>query len=98
MKWVKTAVLIIAVLLAFTIAALAVNQQEVTLTFAIWETPFGLSMFWWLLAAFIIGLLFGLLNAMWVNLKYRVQLRKLRQSLAQSASELERLRSLSVQS
>lgn len=98
MKWLKTLVLLAAMLIAFTLAALAVNQQEITLTFAVWETPFALSMFWWLLAAFLIGLSFGLLNALWVNVKQRMQLRKLRQSLAQSNAELERLRTLTVQS
>lgn len=98
MKWLKTLVLVAAMLIAFTLAALAVNQQEITLTFAVWETPFALSMFWWLLAAFLIGLSFGLLNALWVNVKQRMQLRKLRQSLAQSNAELERLRTLTVQS
>ncbi len=98
MNWLKTLVLVIAMLIAFTLAALAVNQQEITLTFAVWETPFALSMFWWLLAAFLVGLSFGLLNALWVNFRQRMQLRKLRQSLAQSNAELERLRTLTVQS
>ena len=98
MNWLKTLVLVIAMLIAFTLAALAVNQQEITLTFAVWETPFALSMFWWLLAAFLVGLSFGLLNALWVNFRRRMQLRKLRQSLAQSNAELERLRTLTVQS
>ena len=98
MKWLKSIVVLFALLLSFLLAALAVNQQEITLTFAVWETPFALSMFWWLFAAFLIGLMFGLLNALWVNLKHRLQVRKLRQSLAQTTAELERLRSLTVQS
>ena len=97
MKWLKTLVLIMAMLLAFVLAALAVNQQEITLTFAVWETPFALSMFWWLLMAFLVGLLFGLLNAVWVNFRRRMEVRKLRQSLAQTTAEVERLRSLGVQ-
>ncbi len=97
MKWLKTLVLISAMLLAFVLAALSVNQQEVTLTFAVWETPFPLSMFWWLLMAFLVGLLFGLLNAVWVNFRRRMEVRKLRQSLAQTTAEVERLRSLGVQ-
>ena len=97
MKWLKTLILILAVIIAFTLAALAVNQQELTLSFAVWQTPFALSMFWWLLAAFIVGLTFGLLNAAWVNVKHRMQVRTLSKSLAQSHAELERLRSLTVQ-
>jgi uncharacterized membrane protein YciS (DUF1049 family) len=98
MKWLKTIVLIFAMIIAFLLATLAVNQQEMALTFAVWETPFTLSMFWWLLAAFLIGLTFGLSNALWMNLKARMQARKLKQSLAQAESELARLRSLTVQS
>ena len=86
-----------AMILVFLLAALAVNQTEITLTFAVWETPFALSMFWWLFAAFLIGLLFGLLNALWVNFKQRLQVRKLRQSLDRATAELERLRALTVQ-
>ena len=98
MKWLKTIVLIFAMVIAFLLATLAVNQQEMPLTFAVWETPFTLSMFWWLLAAFLVGLTFGLSNALWMNVKARMQARKLKQSLAQAESELERLRSLTVQS
>jgi len=98
MKWLKSIVLAAAMLLAFALAALAVNQQELTLSFAIWETPFALSMFWWLFAAFLVGLSFGLLNAIWLNVKHRLQLRQLRQNLANTTAELERLRSLTVQS
>jgi uncharacterized membrane protein YciS (DUF1049 family) len=97
MKWLKSIIVLMTMLLVFLLAALSVNQQEVTLTFAVWETPFPLSMFWWLFAAFLIGLSFGLLNAMWVNFKQRLQVRKLRQSLVRATAELERLRALTVQ-
>jgi uncharacterized membrane protein YciS (DUF1049 family) len=98
MKWIKTLALIAAMLLAFVFAALSVNQQEIALTFAIWETPFLLSMFWWLLMAFAAGLLFGLVNGAWLNVKHRLRNRRLQQELVNSTAELERLRSLTVQS
>jgi uncharacterized membrane protein YciS (DUF1049 family) len=97
MKWLKSLVLFLALFLALLLAALAVNQQEITLTFAVWETPFALSMFWWLFAAFLLGLAFGLVNALWVNARQRLQARQLRQNLAKANAELERLRSLTVQ-
>ena len=97
MKWLKTLVVFLTLLLAFLVAALAVNQQELTLTFAVWETPFALSMFWWLFAAFLVGLSFGLVNALWVNARHRLRARQLRQDLAKANAELERMRSLSVQ-
>ncbi len=97
MKWLKSLVLLVAVIIAFTVAALTVNQTELPLTFAIWQTPFALSMFWWLLIAFVVGLLFGLLNTLWVNVQHRLSNRKLRKSLDQANAELERLRALTVQ-
>lgn len=98
MSWLKTIVVLVAVIIAFTVAALAVNQTELPLTFAIWQTPFALSMFWWLLIAFLVGLLFGLLNALWATMRHRLANRKLRQSLQQANAELKRLRALSPQS
>ncbi len=92
-SWLKTLVVFLLVVIAFTFAALFVNQTEVPLTFAIWQTP-PLSVFWWLLIAFLTGLLFGLLNAVWVNLRHRLANRKLRQSLARAEAELERLRAV----
>jgi len=97
MKWLKTLVIFLTLAVAFLLSALAVNQQELTLTFAVWETPFALSMFWWLFAAFLVGLTVGLLNALWVNARHRLQARQLRQNLAKANAELERLRALSVQ-
>lgn len=92
MNWLKTAILLVALALIFVLAALSVNQEQVTLSFAIWETPFPLSVFWWLMAAFLVGLSFGLLNAAWLNLKHRLTIRRLNQNLSQAQSELERLR------
>lgn len=97
MRWLKTAALVLTMLIAGTLAALTVNQHEIALTFAIWQTPFVLSMFWWLLAAFLVGLFVGLLNAGWVGLKHRMENRRLRQSLDQANTELERLRSVTIE-
>ena len=93
-QWLKTLALIVTLLLAGMMGALAVNQEQVALSFAIWTTPFELEIFWWLLAAFLVGLLVGLINASWVGLKRRVENRRLRQSLDQANAELNRLRSL----
>jgi uncharacterized integral membrane protein len=92
MKWLKSLILVLAMLLAFVVAALAVNQDKTALTFAIWTTPFELSLFWWLLAAFLVGLTFGLLNGVWMSVKHRLENRRLRQSLARAEGEAERLR------
>ena len=45
--------------LAFLVAAIAVNQEKVSLSFLHWRTPFELSLFWWLLGVFIAGTLYG---------------------------------------
>lgn len=97
MKLIRTLALVAAMLLAFVFAALSVDQQEVALTFVIWQTP-EWSVFWWLLIAFAMGLAFGWLNGVWVNVKHRIRNRKLRQELLTSTTELERVRSLTVQS
>ncbi|MEQ8689400.1 MAG: LapA family protein [Pseudomonadales bacterium] len=96
MNWLKTLVLVVAMLIVGSLAALSVNQQEIVLSFAIWQTPFALSMFWWLLAAFLIGLLFGTLASLWTGAKRRLELRKLRKTVAQSNAELERLRDITL--
>ena len=99
MKWLKSLVLLVVVLLAFGLALLGStsNTEEVTLNFAVWETPRSLPIYWWLLIAFVIGITLGFVNAVWLNLKYRVEVRKLKQNLAQTTAEVERLRALSVQ-
>jgi uncharacterized membrane protein YciS (DUF1049 family) len=96
MKWLKSVALILLLMAVFVVTIPAVNQQEMPLRFAIWETPFALSNFWWLLGAFLIGLTVGLLNSLWSHTKHRLQVRKLRQTLAQTEAEVERLRSLSI--
>lgn len=99
MKWLKTLVLLVVVLVAFALALLGStsNTEEVTLNFAVWETPLSLPVYWWLLFAFLIGISLGIVNAVWINLKYRLEVRKLKQNLAESTAEIERLRTLSVQ-
>lgn len=97
MKWLKTLVLILAMVLVGSLAALSVNQQEISLAFAMWQTPFALSIFWWLLAAFLLGVIFGVLNGVWASTKRRLEMRKLRQALSQANSELARLRNITLQ-
>ncbi|MFT7652152.1 MAG: putative integral membrane protein [Limisphaerales bacterium] len=97
MKWLKTLVLILAMLLLGVGAALSQNQQEIHLAFAIWKTPFPLSVFWWLLAAFVIGVSFAVLTGLWASTKRRLELRKLRRELAQATAEIERLRDVTLQ-
>lgn len=97
MKWLKSLLLILTLILFAVLAALSVNQDEITLRFAIWETPLAISIFWWLLAAFVIGVVFGVLASLWAGFQRRLETRRLRQSLAQANAELNRLRDLTIQ-
>ena len=53
---------------------LAVNQTPVSLRFLIWETP-SVSLFWWLLLAFVLGLLLGGLSALIGGMRRRARQR-----------------------
>jgi len=58
-------------------SAIAANQEEITLRFAVWETPFKISVYWWLLMAFGLGIFIGLLNTLFVNVRLRSENRRL---------------------
>lgn len=96
MKFIKTLVLVASLFIAGVMGALAYNQEQVALNFAIWQTGTA-SLFWWLLAAFLLGLAFGIINNVWVGLGKRLENRRLRQSLAQAEAELARLRDVTIQ-
>jgi uncharacterized integral membrane protein len=86
--WLKTLLYVCLLLLVFVFAALAVNQQQVALSFVRWQTPFTLSIFWWLLMALLLGIFLGWFYN-WVRyLPLRMQLRKLKKSLAAAESAL----------
>ena len=91
MKWIRTLVALITLLVAFVLAVLAVRQPEVALNFVYWQTPFAISVFWWLLIAFVLGVLLGVINTAWVATKHRLANRRLQRELAQQQAELERL-------
>ena len=63
------------------LSALSVNQEEIVLRFAVWETPFQVSVYWWLLAAFGFGVFTGLLNTFFINIRLRLENRRLKKSL-----------------
>ncbi|MGD8416166.1 MAG: lipopolysaccharide assembly protein LapA domain-containing protein [Pseudomonadales bacterium] len=88
--WVTLAVI------AFFLAALAVNQEPVVLHFLSWQTP-SLSVFWWLLAAFLLGLLLGLLGITVLTTRLSLKNRKLTKQLGNAEQELHRVRNLTLQ-
>ena len=62
-------------------SAIAANQEEISLRFAVWETPFKISVYWWLLIAFGLGIFIGLLNAFFVNAGLRLENKRLHKKL-----------------
>lgn len=82
-------------LLVFFFAALAVNQEHITLEFLLWQTP-QLSVFWWLLAAFALGLLLGLLGITVSSTRLGFKVRSLSKRLEESESELRRVRNMTL--
>ena len=88
MTWLKTFLFVCLLILVFVFAALAVNQQQVALSFLRWQTPFTLSIFWWLLMALLLGIFLGWFYN-WVRFfRLRMQLRRLKKSLAAEESAL----------
>ncbi len=88
MNGLKSIALFLALATAFLFAALAVNQEQVALTFAVWRTPFTLSIFWWLLSALVVGIALGALYGGWVNVRYRFANRRLRKALDKAQQQL----------
>ena len=82
MSWLKSLFFFCLLLLAFLFAALAVNQQQVALSFVSWQTPFTLSIFWWLLMALMLGIVLGWFYNLVRHLPLRMQVRKLKKALA----------------
>ena len=92
MNGLKSIALFLALATAFLFAALAVNQEQVALTFAVWQTPFTLSIFWWLLMALLLGIFLGWFYNWLRHFPLRMQVRKLKKSLVASESALSELR------
>ncbi len=78
-------------LLLFLFAALAVNQGHIALEFLIWRTP-EVSVFWWLLVAFALGLLVGITGLTLVSMKQGLRNRRLSKQLEERNQELQKLR------
>ena len=88
MAWLKTLLFLTVLVIVFLFAALAVNQQQVALGFVGWQTPFTLSIFWWLLMALILGIVLGWLYNLIRHVPLRLEVRALKKSLAATESAL----------
>lgn len=83
-------------ILLFCFALLAVNQSQVTLRFLKWHTP-EVSVFWWMLLAFLLGAFVSVLGCGLASLRLRLRQRALNRELDAARRELEKLRNLTLQ-
>ncbi len=77
MKLVGNVFWIALCVLAFLVAAIAVNQEEVSLSFLHWHTPFELSLFWWLFGVFLAGTLYGSIFSFIRRVKQSTEIKRL---------------------
>lgn len=91
MSWLGRLFWAVLALLVFLFAALAVNQDEIALQFVTWRTP-EISMFWWLLAAFALGLTLGLVGVAWSTTRLSLRNRRLTKRLGVAEAELGKAR------
>ncbi|MEZ5557135.1 MAG: lipopolysaccharide assembly protein LapA domain-containing protein [Pseudomonadales bacterium] len=96
MHWLSRLLWAALAIVLFLFGALAVNQGEVALRFLVWETP-QISVFWWLLMAFALGLGAGICALGIASVGLRLSRRRLRRRLDAAEQELERLRSAAPQ-
>ena len=95
MKWLTRLFWLAIALLAFLFAVLAVNQSPIALEFLAWRTP-EISVFWWLFAAFVLGLLLGIAGITLSSMKVGLRNRRLAKELDERDKELHRLRNLTL--
>jgi uncharacterized membrane protein YciS (DUF1049 family) len=96
MRWLTRLFWVSLAVVFFFVAAFAVNQEPVVLHFLSWQTP-SLSVFWWLLVAFGLGLLMGLSAITVLTTRLSLKNRKLSKQLGHAEQELHRVRNLSLQ-
>ena len=76
-------------------AALAVDQTPISLHFLEWQTT-ELSVFWWLIGAFLLGLLCGLFGITVSKTRLGLRNRKLNKQLSNAEQELRKVRNLAI--
>ena len=91
LTWFRRALTVIAALVLFLLAVVAVNQEQIALKFLAWQTP-ALSVFWWLLIALLLGLGLGLAAALGMTARRSMRNRQLQKALRTANEELERIR------
>lgn len=95
MNWLAKLFWGVLAIFLFFLAMLAVNQEPVALHFLTWQTP-QWSVFWWLLVAFAMGLLLGLLGITVLTTRLSLRNRKLAKQLGNAEKELHKVRALTL--
>jgi uncharacterized membrane protein YciS (DUF1049 family) len=95
MTWLARLFWAVLAILFFLLAALAVNQSPISLQFLKWQTP-ELSVFWWLLAAFGLGLLVAVIGYTVLATRLSLRNRKLTKQLGNAEQELRKVRNLAL--
>lgn len=92
-KWLFR-LLVVFVFVAALLAA-SDNSTEVPLTFLDYKTP-DWPISWWMLSAFVIGVLFGTLLNTWSNTQLRMNARSANKQVEKTVRELDRKKAESL--
>lgn len=92
LKWLAFAVFAIVTLV---FGMLAVNQEAVSLRLLDWQTP-QISVFFWLLAAFALGLSAGIVGMALSGVRHGLERRRLNKVIEQRDKEISSLKSVSA--
>ena len=92
-KWLFRLLLLLVFVVALLLAS--DNSNEVPLRLLDYQTPVW-PISWWMLTAFVIGVLFGTLLNTWSNTKLRISARNANKQVEKSAKELDKTRAQSL--
>jgi len=92
-KWLFRLVLLMIFIVALLLAS--DNSNEVPLRFLDYQTPVW-PISWWMLTAFVIGVLFSTLLNTWSNTKLRISARNANKQVEKSTKELDKTRAQSL--
>lgn len=97
MGFIKKTLFLLIALIVFLMALLAAadNSAEVTLRFLEYETPVW-PISWWMLSAFVIGVVFGNLLNLVSNTRLRMDARRARKTADGRTQELDQARAQPV--
>ncbi len=90
MQLIKRWLFRIVLFVVFVVALLAAsdNSTEVPLTFLDYQTPVW-PVSWWMLSAFVVGVLFGSVLNFWSNTKLRINARSANKQIEKTSKELD---------